>query len=256
MRPQGTRWLSSVSDTEPMSSEYWREAASIILAAKDSASPGVVEDTDSDTPPITATGSDDSKYDYKILLLQRHEKSKFMPGANVFPGGTACEADFSIDWANVFTFITKRDLGDIIKDLDVGVVRPPMLSRNRHAGIPPDLGFRIAAIRETFEESGVLLVKGARMRDITDAQLDEFRQKITLDPRKFGSFCKDLQVVPDIWALKEWNNWLTPVSPGQKDPQEGTRNRFDTVFYLCCLDWIPLVQCDEKETVDAKVNTP
>ena len=63
----------------------------------------------------------------------------------------------------------------------------------------------------------------------------------------FNSSCRELGVVPDIWCLREWSNWLTPVSMGR---------RFDTMFYMCILDDQPYIEHDEKETSDAVWSSP
>lgn len=251
------RNYSSISNLEPVENPYWREAASLIITARDkgidfgqTVAQSRVDDYGSQKGKLG-----DHRFDYRVLLLERNKNLKFRGGTDVFPGGAPCEADFSIEWANVFTYVQKRDLGDIISELNIGRKKPPILSTVRHSGIPPELGYRIAAIRETFELSGVLLVKGARMPMIEDTVIDEFRTKVKKDPRKFATYCKELSVVPDIWSLQEWVNWLTPVFPGQEVKEApAVPRRFDTIFYLCCLDWIPLVQCDGKETSDAKVN--
>lgn len=43
------------------------------------------------------------------------------------------------------------------------------------------------------------------------------------------SYNRELQAVPDIWSLYDWCNWLTPA---------GYIKRFDTAFYMCCLDYV------------------
>jgi len=59
--------------------------------------------------------------------------------------------------------------------------------------------------------------------------------------------CRELQCLPNIWALHEWGNWLTPIGV------YGKQRRYDTAFYICCLDEIPYTLHDEKEIVHFKV---
>ncbi len=47
----------------------WRDAASVIVVARD------------------RDGISKSEFDYKLVMLRRSAKSKFMPNAYVFPGG-------------------------------------------------------------------------------------------------------------------------------------------------------------------------
>ena len=56
----------------------------------------------------------------------------------------------------------------------------------------------------------------------------------------------ELQCVPDIWALVEWSDWLTPRNLH-------VRRRYDTVFYLCFSETQPAVCGDGEEIVDATV---
>ena len=58
--------------------------------------------------------------------------------------------------------------------------------------------------------------------------------------------CQGLECYPDLWALHEWSNWLTPTTfPGK---------RFDTAFYLACLPNVPEAKFEESEMEDLIVN--
>ncbi|XP_076471974.1 acyl-coenzyme A diphosphatase NUDT19-like isoform X2 [Babylonia areolata] len=59
--------------------------------------------------------------------------------------------------------------------------------------------------------------------------------------------CQKLEVVPDVWSLHEWSNWLTPC---------GLKQRFDTAFFICCLQDKPNVAEDEWETVHSQWGSP
>ena len=63
------------------------------------------------------------------------------------------------------------------------------------------MAFRINAIRETFEETGILLT----VDPLDQKQLDpEWRDRVHNNPSEFISLCKHLNVCPDIWSLNEW----------------------------------------------------
>lgn len=76
------------------------------------------------------------------------------------------------------------------------------------------------------------------------------------DPGEFITLCKTFDVVPDIWSLSEWSNWLTPVIMGDSPPDTRSGRRYDTAFYLCMLDEAPPALHDEKETVHSQWSTP
>ena len=63
------------------------------------------------------------------------------------------------------------------------------------------MAFRINAIRETFEETGILLT----VDPLNQKQLDpEWRDRVHKNPSEFISLCKHLDTAPDIWNLHEW----------------------------------------------------
>jgi nucleoside diphosphate-linked moiety X motif protein 19 len=64
-----------------MAGKYWREAASLMLVIRNG---------------ISRTSSD-----FKVLMMKRSSKSKFMPNACVFPGGVVDSADFHNDWLHL-----------------------------------------------------------------------------------------------------------------------------------------------------------
>jgi 8-oxo-dGTP pyrophosphatase MutT (NUDIX family) len=80
----------------------------------------------------------------KVLLGRRHDSHKFMPGKFVFPGGRIETADAGMAAARELHDDTARKLA----------IRP------RDANVPQARAFPLAAIRETFEETGLML--GAR----------------------------------------------------------------------------------------------
>lgn len=247
---------------------YWREAATLILATKDVSSVS--------NSPMTRVIQPDKHYsdqtaeDYKILMLKRSGSSSFMPSRMVFPGGTLSDIDHSIEWCDLFYKFTGRHLEDLTRCFKVSGPRPPMISVNRPhwEGITADVAFRICAIRETFEESGILVVvsreellklsgkKGGnlstfkRWNESEKMELEKWRRLVIENVSAFTQMCEELQVFPNIWALHEWSNWLTPVFAKAEEPTKKPM-RFDTMFYICCFecDGLPSTSVDDSETV-------
>lgn len=221
----------------------WRRAATVMLAA-------------SWTRPCPAASA--SAEGFRLLFLQRSHKQRFLPGAHVFPGGELDAADSSADWLRLFAprhTPPRFGLGPA----------PP----SRHpfpglfqgdadgAALPDDVAVRICAIRETFEEAGVLLL---RPRSSAPAPrepglalppppgLADWRSRVRSDPRCFMQLCEHLDCTPDIWALHDWGGWLTPYGRSS--------HRFDTTFLLCLLRETPRVDIDLAEMVGYKVRGP
>lgn len=78
-----------------------------------------------------------------------------------------------------------------------------------------------------------------------DVDLSSWREKVRKDASSFIDLCRETGLCPDLWSLYEWSNWLTPISVGHK--------RFDTAFYLCCLEKQPKVVLDHTEVTTLKV---
>jgi len=227
---------------------HWREAATLLLTVK--------------SKVVTKNQSSN----FQVLMLKRSGQSKSMPNLHVFPGGVASDADFSADWLELYGRLGEGSVNCLKSFLQRGGPGSYMFSRKRPAEfstIPPELAFRICAIRETFEEAGILLVRDAdnlRKEPITessqplsgnplvlsDSVLKPWREKVYADASQFLLMCKALDMVPDVWSLYEWSNWLTPILPS------GGR-RYDTIFYICVLDCIPNADHCVKETTEAKV---
>ncbi|KAM6324750.1 acyl-coenzyme A diphosphatase NUDT19 [Podargus strigoides] len=223
---------------------HWREAASLLLAAG--------------TPERLPR----SPCDYELLLLQRSSRSGFMPSAHVFPGGLVEAADFSADWLGLLPASPQCGLG-FVRPPPPGSSRAPLFTAARErlcSALPGEVAFRICAIRETFEEAGILLlapgpgpVAGGGPAPLLPAErlppaaeLSQWRRRVQEDPASFLQLCRHLGCVPNIWALQEWSNWLTPVGKAGR----GGR-RYDTAFYLCCLQQRPPRTSQDDQEVTA-----
>lgn len=229
--------------------KYWKEAATLIIAAR------------SKTPISNYIGSKKLSFDYQTLMLQRNAKAGFFPSAQVFPGGQIDKSDFSPEWLDIF-----KKYGNIHRTEDFGKmvniqgIRPPLFLQDHQSPLPIDVAYRICAIRETFEECGILLLRKSRdtisnpdtvtlgkCAATDNADLSHWRERVHDDASSFLSLCQEESSVPDIWSLAEWSNWLTP--------SDITKRRYDTIFYIACLDQLPEALEDTTEIVQTKVRT-
>jgi nucleoside diphosphate-linked moiety X motif 19, mitochondrial len=85
------------------------------------------------------------------------------------------------------------------------------------------------------------------LSDQTDSKIDliSWRERVRSNPNEFLELCLETGLCPDLWSLYEWWDWLTPISVGHK--------RFDTMFYICCLEKEPKVVLDNSEVTTLKV---
>lgn len=257
--------------------KHWKEAATLILAAGTKYKRSV-ESLWRETP---AFGSglqnlpQNTAFDYEVLLLKRSGKSGFMPNAYVFPGGIVELSDFSSEWLEVFKAFRHLPMFGLATVKQPLETRPPMFTTDRQqlgSPIPGDVAFRICAVRETFEESGVLLVVPSEDRNTLSTDINgdndscvtqsaptalpdrwdkslitKWRSLVLENSSNFIRMCKELECLPNIWALYEWGNWLTPCGGSAR------QRRYDTAFYMCCLKDIPNTLQDQKEIEQYKV---
>lgn len=143
----------------------------------------------------------------QVFMALRNAESTWIAGASVFPGGAIDVDDRHETWA------ARCDgLDDARASAALGVARG-------------GLAFWIGAIRETYEEAGVLL---ARHQDggSVDASAPEFvgaRDALNAGALDFATFVAshDLRLATD--ELHPFAHWITP---------EGSVRRYDTRFFI------------------------
>ncbi|WP_374577303.1 NUDIX hydrolase [Phenylobacterium sp. J367] len=159
---------------------------------------------------------------FEVLMVKRHHQIDFASGALVFPGGKSHAGDHDPAWAD-------HVVGWDAHDAD-------------------QRALRIAAIREVFEEAGILL---AARRDGTpiggEACPMEVREAVDAGRTPFLDVVRDLDARLELDALTVFARWITPPL---------TPKRFDTWFYAVNAPEDQLAACDGRETVDAEWIAP
>jgi 8-oxo-dGTP pyrophosphatase MutT (NUDIX family) len=168
----------------------------------------------------------------EVLAIRRHEKLAFMGGMWVFPGGSVCAADAS---PAVFARIPAAS--------QTGCARLGTL-QGEYIDAHECLALAVAACRETFEETGVLLASNAGGQHCDDdltARLQERRRAIASQPALFA----DLLLAEDLYLRVErlvyWAHWITPSVVSR---------RFDTRFFLAPVPSDQRAVIDSTETID------
>ncbi|HET9445029.1 MAG TPA: hypothetical protein VFO35_02160 [Steroidobacteraceae bacterium] len=168
----------------------------------------------------------------EVLATRRHENLPFMGGMWVFPGGAVSAADAS---AAAFARIP-----------DASRAKCARLCTLQGVAIPERecLALMIAACRETFEETGVLLASnaaGGNCDDDLTARLQEQRRTIVSQPELFSELLRAEDLSLRVDRLVYWAHWITPsIVP----------RRFDTRFFLAPAPSDQRVVIDTTETVD------
>lgn len=174
----------------------------------------------------------------EVLLTRRHEQMSFMGGMWVFPGGTLCPADTS-SAALALIAAPEKSGGERFVDLQ-GQPLPQSLC----------LGLAMAACRETFEETGVLLATTAHGHDVGTellARMHERRRAIVSQPQLFATFLQEEHLRIELASLLYWAHWITPSA---------VPKRFDTRFFVARLPPEQVPAIDEVEATEMTWMTP
>jgi 8-oxo-dGTP pyrophosphatase MutT (NUDIX family) len=148
----------------------------------------------------------------EVLMVKRNQQIDFFSGAMVFPGGKVEPGDLDPAWeAHI------RGIDQVAEE---------------------ERGPRIAASRETFEETGVLACAQACP---SPAIAEDARARLEAGELSFLDFVRENGIVLDLTRLTLFARWLTPpVVP----------KRFDTFFYLIEMPAGQVVRHDGRETIE------
>lgn len=155
----------------------------------------------------------------EVFMVKRHHQIDFASGALVFPGG-------------------KLDPHD----------NDPALRQHTDGGALDDFRLSLAAcaVREAFEESGILLARKAGSSDYVDAAgataLAPWRPKLNASEVGLTAFLSENKLKLACDALVPFAHWVTPTFMPK---------RFDTYFYLAAAPAGQLGRHDGTESVDS-----
>ena len=163
----------------------------------------------------------------EVLMVERHYQIDFAAGALVFPGGKSSDDDALAGW---------RMRADGVFDERQTVAR-------------------IAAVREVFEESGVLLARSEAARgegaplvgaDMVE-RLAAMRGAVDRGEQSFLELFVQHELVAALDTLVHFGHWITP---------DMMPKRFDTHFYIAKMPSGQVASADGRETTDARWLAP
>jgi 8-oxo-dGTP pyrophosphatase MutT (NUDIX family) len=159
--------------------------------------------------------------EFQVLMVKRHHQIDFASGALVFPGGKTHAGDDDPAWA----------------DHCAGWAEFDAVQR----------GLRIAAIREAYEEAGILLAEGLDGSDFAEVCDPQTRSDVDHGRKAFIDVVRELDVRLRLDALTVFARWITPAMMPK---------RFDTWFYAVRAPADQVAAADGREAVDAEWIAP
>ena len=164
----------------------------------------------------------------EVFMLRRSLRSVFVGGAHVFPGGAVDTTDRLPDLHAICGHRTDAAASAVLGVADGG------------------LAFWAAAVRECFEEAGVLLARDQAGDPVSfadpavAARFEEHRERLNDGEATFLDVCTTERLTLDVAAIHYFAHWITPL---------GAPRRYDTRFFLAAApaDQVPLH--DDREVI-------
>lgn len=176
-------------------------------------------------PAATVLMLRDGPKGMEVFMVKRHHEIDFATGALVFPGGSVDPGDSSA------AVRARCDDAEGASDAR--------------------LSFRVACIREAFEETGLLLCRRPGADHVLEADeceaLQHYREKLERNELDFGEFLEAENLICVLGRLAHFAHWITPA---------GMPKRFDTHFYAARAPERQLAKHDGGENVDSIWITP
>jgi 8-oxo-dGTP pyrophosphatase MutT (NUDIX family) len=179
-------------------------------------------------PAATVTLVRDVPGGFEVLMMQRNLQSVFMPGMFVFPGGAVDKSDASEDYSSLCVGMDDDSASRIL-----GIERG-------------GLRYWIAAIRESFEEAGILLAcdDNDKIVVLDDAERAErfhaYRARVEHGEHPFSRMLKDEGLRLPLPKMTYFSHWITP---------EGAPRRYDTRFFVAVAPESQRPLHDNRETI-------
>ena len=187
-------------------------------------------------PAATIALLRDSPSRMEILLLRRDRSASFVPGAYVFPGGRVDQEDWTKTTLARVDGLTPETAADRLGLADTN---------------PPAIAYYVAALREAFEETGILIGVGpnseAPPTAAEDADIEVLRNGLMEGHVSFTEALEQLSCRIDGSSIEYLAHWITP----EREPR-----RFDTRFFAARVQADTEPMFDTREMTDAVWVTP
>lgn len=173
---------------------------------------------------VMLRNSDDGAAGIEVFLLRRHALSDVLGGAYVFPGGKVDPSDAQLDM--------EAHLDQPLHVLHAGLNEPdiaPLTAASLY----------VAAMREAFEESGILFAQGASAEHAAQAT------SLLREGHTFDAVLAQMALRLESRNVLPWSRWITPKVPSVMN------KRFDTRFFVSAVPPHQIARHDNHETTES-----
>lgn len=164
----------------------------------------------------------DARQGMEVFLLKRHGLSDVLGGAYVFPGGKIDVADAAL----------APHLDQPAHVLHAALAEP-------ETEVAMAASCYVAALREVFEEAGVLFAHGATTPQVAQATA------LLREGRSFANMLSQLRLQLDTRSVLPWSRWITPKLASVSN------KRFDTRFFVSAVPMDQTARHDNHEATES-----
>ena len=195
-------------------------------------------DFDPETVPIRPAATVmliDDRLDLQVYMLQRHANTVFAGGMWVFPGGAVDHQDDASYYKDIATHRTDAEASELMALTTGG------------------LAYYMAAIRETFEEAGILLALHAEdesplvISPEDTPRFNNYRDMLNAGEIELKTILENENLLADVGQMHYVARWITPL---------GSPRRFDARFFIARIPSNQIPQHDDNELVNSAWLTP
>ena len=181
-------------------------------------------------PAATVVMLRDATGGLEVFLMKRHSRSDVLGGAYVFPGGKVDAADAELDTL-VYMDQPLHALHDSLNETDI---------QEATAG-----GLYVAALREAFEESGVLFAHDSSAAHPSPLDWHARAAALLAEGLAFNEILVRLRLRLQTRSVVPWVRWITPTAPSVMN------KRFDTRFFVAAVPVGQVARHDDHETTES-----
>lgn len=177
----------------------------------------------------------DAPLDIEVFMMQRTTTAAFASGMYVFPGGRVDDVDGAAELDELCDGLTDAEASDLLRLPKGG------------------LAYWVAAIRESFEEAGVLLARDEKGSFVNLQEPDRkerfsrARNAVHDGSLLLADFCRQEGLRLAVDTIRYVSHWITPV---------GEKRRFDTRFFVAVAPSGQDPLHDDMETIASLWVTP